>query len=1440
VASPTCDPGTLAYDTHYYWYAVATDNHGASSTGDTWDFTTGSEPKSDLRPYAPPGYPYPVVPSSIQGTHEVNTLIAGQPTYFDWHFINSGDATASGSFHVELWVDDTRYVRYPYSSYGAGWSGGFDDWMEVIPTPGWHTVRLLTDPDDTIAESDETNNTWEYEFYWIPTAPYTNDVESGTNDWTATGLWHQVDQYTSPYPESHSWSHSWWYGQDGSGDYDTGSANSGHLTSPPVYIPSTGYYLRFWSWYETETHGGSWDTRWVQISVDGGAFDDVLQLAGDPMQEWIPSPAIDLSPYAGSVIQFRFAFDTVDDQYNNYRGWYVDDFSISTAPPPTCSDSYEPNNWTGGATSISYGDSLDAQTCPQGDLDFYTFSGTAGERIIVDIDAEVNGSYLDSYVYLLDSDGTTYLAESDDAYGSLDSYLVYDLPHDGTYYVKVRAYGHPNVGGPDYFYTIHLLTDNVNPTAEITSPASGGYLDPTLTIITADASDSESGVNRVEFLWHDGDWENPDWTWLGADSDGSDGWSFNWVTSAITEQTGIALYIWAFDWAGNWTGAGSWSLTLDRTPPSSSVDPLPASQPSLTFTVSWSGEDLTSGVAAYDVQYRDGADGAWTDWLIGTDLTSASFTGQNDHTYYFRSRARDHADNWESYPTSPDFDTYTTVYSTYTISGHVRDPSSNGIGGVTVDFGGAQPAVTTGSGGYYIQSGFSDSTYTVTFSLGEYAFSPVVGQVTVSGADVTHNATGYPFNPASLPFSDDFESGGLGSAWAVETDYEGRVRVDSAYPYTGSYSLLLDDDADSGFYSHASAILALDLSGQSQVEMSFWWREFLDENHADDGVFISDDYGATWYQVFSFNDGPPTYTQTIVDLDAGASAAGISLNDHFLVKFQFYDDYPIPTDGYAIDDVQVYVPDTQAPTGSILINDGDTYANDPAVNLTLSASDNVGVTEMNLNYNGGWQGWEAHTSSRSVTLTGGDGTQQVDAQYRDAAGNASSTYSDTIILDLTPPSSSVDPLPASQPSATFAVSWSGYDLTSGIAAYDVQVREDGGPWSDWMAGTPQTMGTFAGDYGRTYCFRSRAYDQAGNVEDYPGGDGDTCTSTPVPPTAAFSATPLSGTLPLTVTFTNLSSGTITDWLWDFGDGGTSTLENPTHTYTAAGVYTATLTVSGPAGSDVATATVTVYGPPGAAFTSSSPDWLGQTTAFTNTTTGQGPITYTWSFGDGGTSILESPTHTYTSPGIYTAVLTATNSVGSGVATDTLTVYGLPMADFIAHPTTGFRPLSVVFTDTTITTPPGDPTLTYLWVFGDGGTGTLPKPTHIYTATGVYTVTLTVSNGAGSDTITRTHYVTVSPAPVQADFTAWPTTGPAPLTTVFANASTGDYIASLWDFGDSITSTLHSPTHTYAAVGAYTVTLTISGPGGSNTETKAEYITVKEEYRVYLPLVVRDG
>ncbi len=106
---------------------------------------------------------------------------------------------------------------------------------------------------------------------------------------------------------------------------------------------------------------------------------------------------------------------------------------------------------------------------------------------------------------------------------------------------------------------------------------------------------------------------------------------------------------------------------------------------------------------------------------------------------------------------------------------------------------------------------------------------------------------------------------------------------------------------------------------------------------------------------------------------------------------------------------------------------------------------------------------------------------------------------------------------------------------------------------------------------------------------------------------------------------------------------------------------------------------------------------------------------------------------------------------------------------------------------------------------------------------------------------RVRVVTPTPVipPPVAEFTASPTSGAAPLQVQFTDLSTGQVNAWLWDFGDGFTSTLQNPTHTYALTGTFTVSFTVIGPGGSNTEVKVDYIQVNQEYQVYLPLVVRD-
>jgi PKD repeat protein len=155
------------------------------------------------------------------------------------------------------------------------------------------------------------------------------------------------------------------------------------------------------------------------------------------------------------------------------------------------------------------------------------------------------------------------------------------------------------------------------------------------------------------------------------------------------------------------------------------------------------------------------------------------------------------------------------------------------------------------------------------------------------------------------------------------------------------------------------------------------------------------------------------------------------------------------------------------------------------------------------------------------------------------------------------------------------------------------------------------------------------------------------------PVADYTASVARGTAPLTVQFTSTTTGSVDSYYWDFGDGGTSTLANPSHTFTTAGTYAVVLTATNAGGSTSARYSITATSPvptPVASFrVSVSSGSAPLTVQFTNASTGTGN-SYVWSFGDGTTSTAVNPSHTYSNPGTYTVRLTATNAGGSNSTT----------------------------------------------------------------------------------------------------------------------------------------------------------------------------------------------
>lgn len=494
---------------------------------------------------ASPGVPLEVWPESG------SSFETGASLSLTWR-----DTGGTASFQVRLvgpsqtitstWQTETSWFLSPMIPGTYTWQirGSYDTFLS-----SWSTGRsfqVLTEGQLSVAQETPLG------------VPYTETFEDGDLGWTDNNTWELVNGTNHTIAGLYSFQ----YKPGSSNNYDTGGPNAGYLTSPSISLPDSGqYFLRFWYLYTTESPEINWDQRWVQISVNNEPFTNFLQLSDDPMNYWLQSPAISLSAYAGQTIRVRFYFVSLDNVQNSFLGWLVDDISITSATPPNCLDA---DNSYLQATQLSYNSIAGSSICPGGDIDYYKFQGIQGDHIGIHIDAQSLGSPLDSFVYLVDSDGRSVLAENDDMVLAerTDSIITYRLNRTGTYFIKVRAWDHPSSGGPEYLYNIHLDRDNDDPVAFFTFPLEGRFLPAGKIMLTVSASDPTTEISHVRFFWHSSDWFSP--TWIGVEDDwnGNDGWNYLFDTRSMPYQNNIAFYAQVFDWAENWLGTGVWNLKV--------------------------------------------------------------------------------------------------------------------------------------------------------------------------------------------------------------------------------------------------------------------------------------------------------------------------------------------------------------------------------------------------------------------------------------------------------------------------------------------------------------------------------------------------------------------------------------------------------------------------------------------------------------------------------------------------------------------------------------------------------------------------------------------------------------------------------------------------------------------------------------------------------------
>ncbi len=279
--------------------------------------------------------------------------------------------------------------------------------------------------------------------------------------------------------------------------------------------------------------------------------------------------------------------------------------------------------------------------------------------------------------------------------------------------------------------------------------------------------------------------------------------------------------------------------------------------------------------------------------------------------------------------------------------------------------------------------------------------------------------------------------------------------------------------------------------------------------------------------------------------------------------------------------------------------------------------------------------------------------------------------------------------------------------------------------------------------GNFYCLQTESYGLADSPWPKLGCNYQNTSFMSVEPIANFIAEPTNGISPLQVEFQDLSTGYISEWLWDFGDGNSSTEQNPLHVYETADSFSVSLTVEGPDGLN--------------------------------------------------TLVKEN----------YIVVNEAQ-----------------PVAVFAADTTGGIAPLTVQFADSSTGT-----ITEWSWDFGDGETSDEQNPEHTYTVADTFSVSLSVSGPGGSDTCVKTNYIIViEPAPIAA-FAVDSTAGAYPFTVQFSDSSSGVITEWLWDFGDGSSSDDQNPLHEYTTADSFTVSLTVAGPGGSDTMIKEKLIVV---------------
>ncbi|MFH1283878.1 MAG: PKD domain-containing protein [bacterium] len=1120
----------------------------------------------------------------------------------------------------------------------------------------------------------------------FPILSFYDDMESGINGWTASGLWHQETK------RSHSPQTSWAY-NTGAPDYDYNTGYNWGLLISPIFSleQSSSAILIFTYWYNTENTGTYYDNRKIKILVDGD-YAKSVQLSGDDMNTW-HTYSLDLSEYAGeSHVQIEFLFDTFDALYNTYEGWYIDDVKIIV-------DNVGPN------------------ITPFADAGG-PYIGTVNMPVTLDGSNSVDP----------ESSELTYLWDYGDGGTGEGKISSHTYTSTGTYHVTLVV----NDGGLDSLPNVSTATIVLNqpPVADVGGPYQGEqyiYLD----FDGSGSSDPEG--SELSYTWDFGD---------GVVESAT-----NPVIGHIYESTGaftVILQVYDGELYSDTSTTIADILPPNQPPVADAGGPYTAKEGQYVFMYGGNSYDpegntlvdytwdfgdgqishaisshtyhtyLSSGIFTVSLKVSDGkvySELSYTTATITENLLPIAIAGGPYSTVEGNGITFDAGQSYDpeglpilyfwnfgdgtvigDLPESNYFHTYEQP-GVYTVILRVHDGykfSESSI--VTATVVADAPPIADAGGPY---EGFVDQYITID---GSNSYDP-------EGANLYYY----------WEFGDGFSTQGYLPVEAHSYKNAGTVTIalqvsDGRSLSEVSYSTatIMSDpntppiaDAGGPYQSRVNKFMQLDGSGSYDPDddsiVQYRW------NLGDSGNWY---FGETPWVIY---DSTGVYNITLIVNDGKAdSLASIStatiVGNSPPVADAGGPYQGIQNQGILFDGTNSYDPD------------GDTlHSYYFKWNFGDSASWYLNATPYHI-YN--------QPGEYTVTLIVTDGDDD----------SLPSVTTAMVIANTPPIADSGGPYEGIEGLEVEFDGSNSYDPDSSALLRYFWKFGDGSSASAVGLAKPKHIYNEPGVYSVTLIAND------GYLDSVPSISTAAIITTNQPPLANAGG-PYSGLEYSPVQFDGTLSidpdGDELIYSWSFGDGTTGSGATPSHTYQDPGVYNVSLTVSdGEFTSEISSTTATIQNVNEQPTANAGGPYSGleYSPVQFNGTLSSDPdgdaLTYTWDFGDGTIGSGAISTHTYQNPGVYTVSLVVSDGeLTSEESQTTATIENVneaPIAN-AGGPYAGLEYSPVQFNGTLSSDPDGD-ALTYTWDFGDGTSGIGATPNHAYGNAGTYTVTLVVSDG----------------------------------------------------------------------------------------------------------------